>query len=88
MKSILKLLFRKLKYLIFCFYLFRLSPYRPSPELFNITNENELVFHFKPLDQNIILKKILTTVNMTLIGFGSSVYSFYIEPSKNYSNHL
>ncbi|CAF4111813.1 unnamed protein product [Rotaria sp. Silwood2] len=51
-----------------------------SPELVNITDENELVFNLVPREKNRIPKKISMNVNMTLRRFDSAYYKFHIQP--------
>ena len=59
---------------------FRAAAYEATPSLVNITEEQNLRFRFNPKYDQEIPKKASMSVNMTLLKFGSSHYSFNIEP--------
>ncbi|CAF0783445.1 unnamed protein product [Adineta ricciae] len=54
--------------------------YHHVPELIKIVNNEDLIFRFKPLDRGHIPKDVLMNVNLTLAGFGSSIFTFFIRP--------
>jgi len=78
----------KLKKRYYFLFLFNRLSYRDPPTLVNITDKNELIFHFEPRDRNVIPKKIPMNLNITLTRFGASLYNFNIEPGKNVCNYL
>ena len=62
--------------------------YHRVPELIDIDNNEDLIFRFKPLDRGQIPDDVLMNVNLTLVGFGSSIFTFHIRPSKDTSREI